>query len=102
MLSTVRIYFSLFFSSSGHVYLQLLEIKISRNLTCKVERCFFNVFNGGITVKIFELSRICYFWISFQRIMFMSNIDKTVVRNAKIQDPIVRYYIRFISKYEIY
>ena len=34
--------------------------------------------------------------------MFMSNIDKTVVRNAKIQDPIVRYYIRFISKYEIY
>ena len=35
------------------------------------------------------------FWISFQRIMFMSSIDKTVVRNANMQDPMVRYDIWF-------
>ena len=44
------------------------------------------------------LSRFYYFWISFQRIMFMSSIDKTVVRNANLQDPMVRYDIWFISK----
>ena len=49
-----------------------------------MERCLFNVFNEGITVKIFELSRFYYFWMSFQRIMFMSSIDKTVVRNVPL------------------
>ena len=68
----------------------------------KVERCLFNVFNEGITVKIFELSRFYYFWTSFQCIMFMSSIDKTVVRNANMQDSMVRYNIWFISKYVIY
>ena len=35
-------------------------------------------------------------------IMFMSGLDKTVVRNANKQDPMIRYYIWFISKYMIY
>ena len=34
--------------------------------------------------------------------MFMSSIDKTVVRNANMQDPMVRYYIWLISNYVIY
>ena len=35
-------------------------------------------------------------------IMFMSGLDKTVVRNTNMQDPMIRYYIWFISKYMIY
>ena len=34
--------------------------------------------------------------------MFMNSRDKTVVRNANMQDPMVRYYIWFISKYVNY
>ena len=59
------------------------------------------VFNEAFTVKILNfLDSIILDQLS--AIMFMSGIDKPVVRNANMQDPMIRYYIWFISKYMIY
>ena len=91
MISTVKIYFSLFFSLSGHVYSQFPEIEISKHPTSRLghpkekqDRKVFYVINEGFSVKLFELSRFDYFWMSFGRIMFMNIIDKTVVRNTNM------------------